>query len=285
MSVDQLDTIRKQLLGLNLYNRCKNPQTHGFATKKLLKARVRELNQTSCNPRCSYRGLRSMCQLKEADIPYKSKDRMKLVPSCYNKASECVGGVPQSQYASRPLQDTLSCSICLEDMDDDSQLSTTACNHTFHTKCLNDWMNSAQSGAQYCPLCKEPLMKFAGPQAQPRSLVLAQTAMQTPNEITDDEIREMFVYVDDPQEQEKVQAVRKLVTEHPDIVPSLKEEAQIIASFVDGEDEDMMTTFNTDMLQIVYQLPQEFIAEMRQSDHPRYLLYILAYLTQQPQQM
>ncbi|MGB1599792.1 MAG: RING finger protein, partial [Promethearchaeia archaeon] len=48
------------------------------------------------------------------------------------------------------------CSICLEDMqgEDDTQVVSLACSHTFHRRCLDELVNS---GSRTCPLCRTDL--------------------------------------------------------------------------------------------------------------------------------
>ncbi len=46
-----------------------------------------------------------------------------------------------------------SCSICLNDYEKDSVVSTTKCNHLFHHECIKEWSHYKDS----CPVCREKL--------------------------------------------------------------------------------------------------------------------------------
>jgi hypothetical protein len=47
-----------------------------------------------------------------------------------------------------------SCSICLEDLEDD--LVYTLCGHTYHKKCISRW----QKNKNNCPLCRKKIEKY-----------------------------------------------------------------------------------------------------------------------------
>lgn len=44
------------------------------------------------------------------------------------------------------------CSICLEEMEEGSQIVKLPCGHLFHKTCVSKWL---RTGSQTCPLCKE----------------------------------------------------------------------------------------------------------------------------------
>lgn len=56
-----------------------------------------------------------------------------------------------------------SCSICLENYKKDCHMTTTECNHQFHTDCINGWISSKWSGEgrefPTCPVCRKSLEK------------------------------------------------------------------------------------------------------------------------------
>ncbi len=46
------------------------------------------------------------------------------------------------------------CTICLDKIkNDNNQVTTYECNHTFHLKCLNSWVMKSQT----CPICRQIL--------------------------------------------------------------------------------------------------------------------------------
>lgn len=53
------------------------------------------------------------------------------------------------------------CSVCLDDIDENSQILLEECNHLFHKECLNRWITaSSNSTPTYmCPLCRTPIYK------------------------------------------------------------------------------------------------------------------------------
>ena len=54
------------------------------------------------------------------------------------------------QNEPKKLNDEPGCIICLYDFEIGQKISALPCCHTFHTKCLDDWINRKQ----YCPICK-----------------------------------------------------------------------------------------------------------------------------------
>lgn len=47
------------------------------------------------------------------------------------------------------------CAICLDDYNDDVQIRELSCKHTFHQKCVDQWLLSTCS---LCPLCRQSLV-------------------------------------------------------------------------------------------------------------------------------
>jgi len=49
------------------------------------------------------------------------------------------------------------CPICYEQLNEESVVTKTSCNHCFHTTCLNRWFESQTRAGQVvtCPLCRE----------------------------------------------------------------------------------------------------------------------------------
>lgn len=46
------------------------------------------------------------------------------------------------------------CTICLEEFNNDEEIVKLKCNHLFHLKCIDDWIEKNQS----CPLCRLNLL-------------------------------------------------------------------------------------------------------------------------------
>ena len=46
------------------------------------------------------------------------------------------------------------CPVCLEDLDEESDIITTKCNHKFHKECLNKWQEDNSS----CPMCRSDIL-------------------------------------------------------------------------------------------------------------------------------
>ncbi|KAF1974163.1 hypothetical protein BU23DRAFT_532157 [Bimuria novae-zelandiae CBS 107.79] len=59
---------------------------------------------------------------------------------------------PEGQY------DKLLCVICLDELEDASQIRGLGCNHIFHQSCLDDWFGRYN---EYCPLCHRPIIPGA----------------------------------------------------------------------------------------------------------------------------
>ncbi len=50
---------------------------------------------------------------------------------------------------------TLSCAICLENLEDNEQIRELRCGHIYHANCLNMWV---ERGHHDCPLCKYDML-------------------------------------------------------------------------------------------------------------------------------
>ena len=48
---------------------------------------------------------------------------------------------------------SIGCTICIEAFTPDCEVSTTPCNHLFHTHCLTEWI---ETGRKNCPKCRKP---------------------------------------------------------------------------------------------------------------------------------
>lgn len=49
------------------------------------------------------------------------------------------------------------CAVCIDELDDSSEIMTLPCQHQFHTDCLLPWLTERQSK---CPLCKFDVMEY-----------------------------------------------------------------------------------------------------------------------------
>lgn len=63
-----------------------------------------------------------------------------------------IGRLFRVQFNSNVFQAQESCMICLEDFDEDSQVTPLPCDirHYFHTSCIEEWLHINAC----CPLCK-----------------------------------------------------------------------------------------------------------------------------------
>eukprot|EP00918_Siedleckia_nematoides_P010210 GHVU01022334.1.p1 GENE.GHVU01022334.1~~GHVU01022334.1.p1 ORF type:complete len:128 (-),score=4.88 GHVU01022334.1:224-580(-) len=55
--------------------------------------------------------------------------------------------------------DQVTCSICIEDIDDNMAYAFTPCHHLFHPDCIKNWIRTQGAGC-LCPMCKKPLKKI-----------------------------------------------------------------------------------------------------------------------------
>jgi len=55
------------------------------------------------------------------------------------------------------------CVICLGELDDEEDITTTECNHTFHTACVEEWLS--KDGR--CPTCRRQLREVVPPPTMP----------------------------------------------------------------------------------------------------------------------
>ena len=76
----------------------------------------------------------------------------------YNK---CIMNCKKSKLKCRRLnsadEDKLlnECSICLEHYVKNDKVIELSCNHSFHEKCIKDWMNTNNVSNNNCPICRE----------------------------------------------------------------------------------------------------------------------------------
>jgi hypothetical protein len=51
------------------------------------------------------------------------------------------------------IDDSLECSICLDDFTVDTKYCILECTHIFHHNCINKWLETGESS--YCPNCRQ----------------------------------------------------------------------------------------------------------------------------------
>jgi len=68
------------------------------------------------------------------------------------------------RYTVLPTSETLhdsECPICQEDYDDDEHVAIklvgTHCSHVFGQNCLQEWVDSGENNAHYCPSCRQSI--------------------------------------------------------------------------------------------------------------------------------
>lgn len=73
-------------------------------------------------------------------------------PCCgYHKKGTFI--IPQKKEKDEPIE----CSICYDEYNNENDCYTTACNHTFHKKCMQSWAETKMSLS--CPMCRTKLSK------------------------------------------------------------------------------------------------------------------------------
>jgi len=65
-----------------------------------------------------------------------------------------------------PGHDYSMCSICMSDYSEDHFCATLPCGHTFHEKCMRQWLAAGRTDTGECPLCKAPLLINGVPVSQ-----------------------------------------------------------------------------------------------------------------------
>ena len=54
----------------------------------------------------------------------------------------------------------------MSDYSEDHVCTTLPCGHTFHKKCMHQWLEAGRTEAGKCPLCKAPLLIEGVPVSQ-----------------------------------------------------------------------------------------------------------------------
>lgn len=82
--------------------------------------------------------------LEESLTHYKTSERKPDVRLKINK----------EKYKDVKRQDEKHCTICMDDYNDDSNVSILKCSHIFHSKCISEWgMYKAE-----CPVCRDNII-------------------------------------------------------------------------------------------------------------------------------
>ncbi len=128
-----MDTVRKVLLGPQLYELCSQKK----ATLNHLEERVQLLSK-KIGTNCSVKDLVDMCDLKSSsDVCTNSGD---------NKGVMTLNSI---------LENQTECSICFEELDE-TYKTFGYCGHMFHKDCLDKWNSSPGIKNPGCPMCRGP---------------------------------------------------------------------------------------------------------------------------------
>jgi hypothetical protein len=65
--------------------------------------------------------------------------------------------IRETQIAESEFCDNPVCTICLEEVTKEQQLSQLECRHIFHSECISDWHNSSSNWQKSCPICREDM--------------------------------------------------------------------------------------------------------------------------------
>jgi len=138
-TVEDLDTLRRTLLGQELYNRCENPGRNPV-TYQDLSNRLQYLNNKNCLQECDEDDLAKFCGLKEGEVRQNCQ-----VASVNPRNLDCVE--ERNQFFSE--RKTNGCVICFEDFSvENPPVMYGACGHTYHKSCLDQLPNDR------CPECR-----------------------------------------------------------------------------------------------------------------------------------
>ncbi|CAF0788031.1 unnamed protein product [Rotaria sp. Silwood1] len=54
----------------------------------------------------------------------------------------------------------IECPICLMNIEDDNERIYLPCSHTFHRRCIYEWLKSNEFMAHTCPICREHIVEI-----------------------------------------------------------------------------------------------------------------------------
>ena len=70
----------------------------------------------------------------------------------------------------RPFVET-TCAICLDEVSTKVGSKRLKCGHTFHNKCITEWLDAGRENSHCCALCRTPWRR---PVAQPRKVYMVE---------------------------------------------------------------------------------------------------------------
>lgn len=62
--------------------------------------------------------------------------------------------MPLKNYEKRPRTQETVCPICLNNIENDIDIMYLRCSHTFHRGCIRSWLQSNETMANKCPMCR-----------------------------------------------------------------------------------------------------------------------------------
>jgi len=80
------------------------------------------------------------------------------VTTCPNFSTRMKNEIKENLITKLYEKRTLSitpCSVCYVNMIDDDDVVVTACDHTFHTECIHNWINADKYNG--CPMCRNKI--------------------------------------------------------------------------------------------------------------------------------
>lgn len=78
--------------------------------------------------------------------------------------NKCITACKKNKLKCRRLnsadEDKLlnECSICLDQYIKNEKIIELSCTHTYHEKCIKDWMDTTNCNSNTCPICRENII-------------------------------------------------------------------------------------------------------------------------------
>ena len=73
----------------------------------------------------------------------------------FKSTAKKIEASPHPTNKSPKRKETMSCSICLNDITRETGVATLSCNHSFHISCIAKWSSTPESST--CPMCRKRL--------------------------------------------------------------------------------------------------------------------------------